>query len=123
MQIDPRAGADMIATLRRQGARGLWLRLLAAVLELAGSRAEFLRHTETPWSSVTFTGSRHAIELRFSGAEAVAAGEAFVEALPEHEFALPGQLVADAAIVSVDHSLAEGPVLTLKAELLLLEEC
>jgi hypothetical protein len=123
MRIDPEHPVDMIAALRRQGARGHWLHLLSAVLGLAGGRAEFLRHSERPWSSITFSGSRHVIALRFSGEEAVAAGEAFIVALPEHEFTIPRQLVADAAIASVDHSLAEGPVLTLEAELLLLEDC
>ena len=122
MRIDHKADAGMIATLRKQGARGPWLQLLAAVLELAGGKAEFIRHTERPWSSVTFSGSRHIIALRFSGHEAIEAGETFIEALPDHEFTIPRQLVADAAITSADHALKDGPVLTLEAELLLLEE-
>jgi hypothetical protein len=122
MQIDPQAGRSMISTLRKNGARGPWLQLLSAVLQLAGGQATFVRHTERPWSSATFSGSHHAIALRFTGAEAVKAGEAFIEALPEHEFAIPRQLVADAVITSAEHRLADGPVLSLEAELLLLEE-
>lgn len=122
MRIDRTAHASMIATLRKQGARGPWLQLLAAVLELAGCKAEFIRHTERPWSSVTFSGSRHIIALRFSGEDAIEAGETFIEALPEHEFTIPRQLVADATITSADHAMADGPALTLEAELLLLEE-
>ena len=41
--------------------------------------------------------------------------------LPEHEFALPGQLVADAAVTAVDHRL-EPPRMQVSCELLLLEE-
>jgi len=123
MHIEHQANRDMVATLRRQGARGPWLQLLSAVLEHAGGSAEFLRHNEKPWSSVTFSGSRHVIGLRFSGDDAIAVGDAFIAALPEHEFAIPGQLVADATVTSVDHSTAYGPVLTLEAELLLLEDC
>ncbi len=123
MRIDPNGDKSMIAALRRQGMRGPWLQLLSAVLELAGGQAEFLRHTERPWSSVTFSGTRHLIGLRFTGAQAIAAGEAFITALPEHEFAIPSQLVAEAAITAVDHEIGAAPVLTLQAELLLLEEC
>lgn len=98
-----------------------WLRLLNAVLELASGRAELLRHAERPWASSTFTGSRHTISLRFAG-EAVEAGEAFIAALPEHEFAIPGQLVADAAITSVEHEMLPEPSMQIEAELLLLED-
>lgn len=123
MRIDPKGDESMIAALRRQGVRGPWLQLLSAVLELAGGHAEFLRHTERPWSSVTFSGTRHVIGLRFTGGQAIEAGEAFIAALPEHEFTIPRQLVADATITAVDHEIGAAPVLTLQAELLLLEEC
>ncbi|MDG2004195.1 MAG: hypothetical protein P8J20_12775 [Novosphingobium sp.] len=123
MQFDPDAHKDMVAALRSQGARGPWLRLLSAVLELAGGKAEFLRHKERAWSSVTFSGSRHTIGLRFTGQKAIESGEAFIVALPEHEFTIPSQLVADATINAVDHEIGDTPVLTLEAELLLLDEC
>lgn len=98
-----------------------WLRLLNAVLELAGSGAELLRHAERPWASATFAGTRHTIALRFDG-EAIAAGEAFLAALPDHEFAIPGQLVADAAVTTVEHELVPAPELQVEIELLLLED-
>ena len=99
-----------------------WLQLLSAVMELAGKQAELLRHSESPWASVTFSGSRHAISLAFAGSETVSAGEAFIAALPEHEFAVPRQIVADAAVVSVEHVLLPEPKLMVEIELLLLEE-
>ncbi|MCW1427961.1 hypothetical protein [Novosphingobium sp. JCM 18896] len=106
---------------RFPGLRRPWRALLSVVLRLAEGKAELLRHREHPWASVTFTGTRHTIALAFTGAEAVAAGERFIAALPEHEFAIPGQLVADAAVVSVDHEvLAER--LAIEIDLLLLEE-
>jgi hypothetical protein len=101
-------------------ARRPWLHLLSAVMGLAGGHAELLRHAERPWASATFSGTRHTVALSFSGAEAVAAGEAFIDALPEHEFNISGQLVADAAVVSVEHDVAKG--LTVEVELLLLED-
>jgi hypothetical protein len=104
------------------GRRRPWRALLAAVADLAGGKAELLRHIERPWASVTFSGTRHALTLAFTRAEAVAAGEVFIAALPEHEFAIPRQLVADAAVVAVEHELAPEPKLTVEVELLLLED-
>lgn len=104
------------------GRRRPWAVLLSAVLNLAGGKAELLRHVERPWASVTFTGTRHTIALAFTGAEAVAAGEAFIAALPEHEFAIPRQLVADAAVISVEQTMLPEPKLTLEMELLLVED-
>ena len=99
-----------------------WLQLLAAVMQLAGGQAELLRHSEHPWASITFTGSRHKIALAFTGSEAVAMGELFIAALPEHEFTLPRQIVADAAVLAVEHVLVPEPKLTVEIELLLLED-
>ncbi len=96
-------------------------RLREALLALAQGKATILSHEEKSWASVTFAGARHRLELRFEGTEAVQAGELFVAFLPEHEFVIPGQLVADAAIIAVDH-LLEPPRMQVKIELLLLEE-
>ena len=81
-----------------------------------------LRHAERPWASVTFSGTRHTIALGFAGDDAIAAGERFIAALPEHEFALNRQLVADAAVVSVDHATVPDARMVVEAELLLLDE-
>ena len=104
------------------GRRRPWRALLSAVTELAGGKAELLRHVERPWASVTFSGTRHTIALAFSGSEAVAAGESFIAALPEHEFAIPRQLVADAAVVATEQDVLPQPRLTVEVEMLLLED-
>ena len=101
--------------------RGTAARLREALLELAGGQAALLSHSEKSWASITFAGTRHRLELAFEGEAAVAAGELFIAFLPEHEFALPGQLVADAAVTAVDHRL-EPPRMQVSCELLLLEE-
>ena len=95
--------------------------LREALLALAGGHAAILGHSETPWASVTFAGARHRLELLFEGDKAIDAGELFIALLPEHEFDLPGQLVADAAVTAVDHRL-EPPRMEVSCELLLLEE-
>jgi len=97
-------------------------RLRETLLGLAGGKARIASHHETAWASITFAGTRHRLELLFEGAEAVAAGEAFIEALPEHEFAIPRQLVADAGVSEVDHRLGPVPRLAVAVELLLLDD-
>ena len=96
-------------------------RLREALLELARGRATIVSHAERRWASVTFIGARHRLELRFDGAEAVAAGELFVACLPDHEFTILGQLVADATVTAVDHRL-DPPLMQVACELLLLDE-
>lgn len=98
-------------------------RVREALLMLAEGRANLLTHEEKAWSSITFTGTRHEVMLDFDGTEAVAVGEEFIADLPEHEFRIPGQLVADATIHEVDHRFGgEDERMVVTAVLLLLEE-
>lgn len=97
-------------------------RLREALLALARNKAAVLTHREKAWASVTFEGARHTVVLRFEGLEAVEAGEHFIAALPEHEFDILGQLVADATVTAVDHTLLPQPCLTVECELLLLTD-
>ncbi|MCZ8172147.1 MAG: hypothetical protein O9272_10460 [Brevundimonas sp.] len=99
-----------------------WLSLLSALIDLAQGKAELLHHAEQPWASATFAGTRHTVRLAFSGLAAIAAGEVLIEALPEHEFNLPGQLVADASITNVEHALLPEPRMEIEVALLLLED-
>ncbi len=97
-------------------------RLMRALREIAGPLAEVVSHAETPWASITFSGARHTLVLRFAGSDAVSDGENFVIVLPEHEFPLRGQLVADAAVTRVDHELLPAPLMEVECEILLLDE-
>lgn len=97
-------------------------RLRAALADLHQHRGQVLAHTEKAWASITFAGTRHSLAILFAGDEAVEAGEQFVAALPDHEFAIPGQLVADAGVVEVEHRLLPELRLVVRCELLLLEE-
>jgi len=90
---------------------------------LAEGRASLLSHDEKAWPSITFTGTRHEVMLDFDGTEATAVGEEFIANLPEHEFRIPGQLVADATVREVDHRFGgEDERMVVTAVLLLLEE-
>ena len=105
-----------------QRVRGSSARLREALLDLAAGQASILGHSEKSWASITFAGTRHRFELAFDGEAAVQAGELFIVFLPEHEFMLPGQLVADAAVTAVDHRLAPEPKMLVSVELLVLDE-
>ena len=97
-------------------------RVRSALLLITGGAGSILSHKETAWASITFSGTRHEVVLEFCGAEAVVAGEELIECLPDHEFTLPGQLVADATITKVDHRFGAMERLEVTAVLLLLEE-
>jgi hypothetical protein len=81
-----------------------------------------LTHAEKAWASITFEGARHTFQVEFGGGEAVAAGEAFIAALPEHEFTVPGQFVAEAAVTAAEHVLLPQPRLTVTCDVLLLKD-
>lgn len=123
MHIEPRAFPP---TPRRRPAspprRTPADRLRTALQELAAGQARIASHREQAWASITFAGTRHRLELMFEGPAGIAAGERFIAELPEHEFDIPRQLVADASVIEVDHRLAPEPRLTVAVELLLLED-
>ncbi|MBA4164603.1 MAG: hypothetical protein C0510_08235 [Erythrobacter sp.] len=91
-------------------------------MSLAEAQGQVLSHEEKAWASITFAGTRHELTLNFDGPEAVMAGERFIAALPDHEFTIPGQLVADALVNSVSHTMLPVPRLAVTATLLLLED-
>ncbi len=122
MLNDPVATRSMALAIGEARRGTPWLHLLSALLELGKGHADLLHHAEHAWASATFSGTRHAVRLAFAGAEAVAAGEAFIAALPEHEFTLPRQLVADAAVISADHALLPQPRLEVEVQVLLLDD-
>lgn len=117
MRVDPITPAR-----HRHPRRSTGERLREAVLALAGGHGEVQHHAETAWASITFAGTRHRLRIAFTGAEEVEGGEALVAALPEHEFAIPRQLVADATVCEVESSLLPEPRMVVECELLLLED-
>ena len=110
------------AKIPPQNRRSATDHLRTALMNLCDHRAQVLTHSERAWASITFAGTRHRLALLFAGPEAVAAGEQFIACLPEHEFAIPGQLVADAGIVEVEHRLMPSERMVVQCDLLLLEE-
>ena len=97
-------------------------RMLRAVTALAGPSAELMSHTERPWASVTFAGTRHTIVLRYEGWEACDEAEKLIAVLPEHEFEIPRTLVADATVSRLEQVLLPEPMMTVELMLLLLDD-
>lgn len=121
MRTDFNSDQDAVAPLRTRRAPRPWLQLVSAVLKLAGEHAQLLSHAETAWASITFTGTRHVIRLRFDGQAGAAAAEAFIEAVVDHEFRMSGKLVADATIASVEQTQGSDAAVTIEAELLVID--
>lgn len=90
------------------------------LLELAENLGAIIVHKSKPWRSISFEGERHELLMTFEGSQAVGAGSRFAEALPEHEFTIPGQLMADAVVTKIDEQ-AEPPFMAIYLELLTLE--
>lgn len=89
---------------------------------LCDGHGTVLVHREKAWASITFQGARHELLLRFDGEEAVAAGTRMIAALPDHEFTISGQLVADATVTFAEEHTPPEPLLAVTIELLLLED-
>ena len=107
--------------LQARGRRAPGERLAEALLILAGGRGRITRQSEANWASITFAGVRHSFDVVFEGEAAIELGEDFIAELPDHEFAIPGRLVADAEVTKVDHR-AEPPLMKVTCEVLLLDE-
>lgn len=103
-------------------ARGPSGHVRAQITALAGGMCAVLSHKERAWASVTFEGARHTVSLQFAGQDAIEHGERLIAALPDHEFAIPDFLVAEATVTSAEHTLVPGPGLTVTCELLLLRD-
>ena len=103
-------------------ARGSEARLAGELIALADGHGRLMEHRQQPWASVTFSGTRHHLRLEFIGADAIVGAERLIEALPEHEFAIPRQLVADATVTAVEQTMLPEPRMTVQCELLLIDD-
>ena len=97
-------------------------RLRDAILALSDHHAQIVAQSERAWASITFAGARHTFSLIFAGEAAVEAGERFVANLPDHEFTLAGQLVADATVSEIEHRILPSPRMIVTCEVLMLGE-
>lgn len=65
----------------------------------AGCTVTVVDQAERPWSSATFTGATHEVQLSAPPGPAL---DAWFASLPDQEWTLPGQLVADCSVAAAD---------------------
>lgn len=75
----------------------------------------------TTWASVTFSGARHRLHLSIAGEGAAGAAADFLARMEDVEFAIPGQIVADLALVAEERREGGGFV-RLELEALTIED-
>ena len=98
--------------------------LLRALLARAGVdryRILLSDFRSTDWNSLTFAGERHSITLRIPGPGAASVAGLLIDRLEEADFVIPGQIVADIALVRPPTNQADGAI-TLEIEALTVAE-
>lgn len=88
--------------------------LLRALIARSGLPRDRILLTEwhsADCQSLTFVGERHEIILRLTGTDAGAAAKRLGAGLADAEFAIPGQIVADIAIVGSVKEAEDGSVI------------
>ena len=87
--------------------------LLRALLARAGVPRDRILLTEfrsVDWQSLTFVGERHEIRLRIPGPDADEIAVRLAEGLSDAEFRIPGQFVADIAVVGEPRLVEDGSI-------------
>lgn len=79
-------------------AEGALRRALADLFAQAHVTANFGNIRCKEWASVTFSGMRHALQVRLGGPGA----DALIAGLGEHEFALQGHILVDIAATELE---------------------
>lgn len=72
--------------------------IIRQILGHIGPTCELVHAAEREWASATFAGARHIISLRLLLTPADAPAPAALAALPDHEFRLCGEIVADCTV-------------------------
>lgn len=76
--------------------------LLRALIRRTGMPRDRTLLTEwhsVDWQSLTFTGERHQICLRITGPDSAEGAKRLAAGLEDAEFAIPGHVVADIAVI------------------------
>jgi hypothetical protein len=87
--------------------------LLRALLARAGVERDRILLTEfrsVEWQSLTFIGERHEFQLRIPGADAPVILAQILDGLGDAEFAVPGHVVAEIAVVGEPSHQADGAI-------------
>ena len=84
------------------------LRALTARAGVSGNRILLTDVRSVEWQSLTFVGERHEIALRIAGPRSSAVARRLTRGLEVAEFVIPGQIVADIAVVGAPVPSADG---------------
>lgn len=98
--------------------------LVRALIVRAGIQRDRILLTEvhsTDWQSLTFVGERHQLHLRITGPDARFAAERMCAGLDDAEFSIPGQIVADIALLGTPTPDGDGSI-AIAIEALTVEE-
>jgi hypothetical protein len=79
--------------------RDIAARLVRTIIGGLGTGATLLGADEREWASATFSGARHRIDLMIRLPSSDAPPPSFLTELPEWEFDLPGEIVADCSVI------------------------
>src|SRR6476646_3168443 len=85
--------------------------LLRALLTRAGvsrNRILLTEFSSVDWHSLTFAGEQHHIVFRIPGPDPGSVVTRLTGGLADAEFAIPGQIVADIAVIGTPHVAADG---------------
>jgi hypothetical protein len=94
----------------------------ATVLELLGPDATLISAAQYDWASATFSGSRHVIAISLSLPDGDAEEPEILDLLPDYDFPLDRQLVADCIVDIGDRYLdADGWHIDLRVEMLTID--
>jgi len=89
----------LVSPIRRvKKKRDIGSMLTEQLQEYLGSEHLVSLSREKPWASITFSGTRFLFEIASLNPAASQASNQRLEQLPDHEFRLPGQFVADVLI-------------------------
>lgn len=88
----------------------------ALLVRLPG--AQLVGRSQAGWHSATFSGERVVLKLELAGEDSAVRADAFAAALPDAEFHLPRQIVAD---ILVSERRETGDAMRLTVEALLLD--
>lgn len=77
---------------------GTAMRLLKQLGDLLGPMAQPGQCHEREWASATFSGARHSLEFRLPLPVGANPLPEVLGQLPDHEFSLPGEIVADCSV-------------------------
>ena len=87
--------------------------LLRALLARGGEQRHRILLSEirsVDWQSLTLAGERHTLQLRVTGLDAEQTVARFIDGIEDAEFDIPGQILADIALVGPPRRDADGSV-------------